>query len=301
MSGSLYFRTSFTSPWGVDIPPYENVSRFHYVHRGRCFAKLDSQENVLCLEQGDLIIITRGARHQLFEPLDATITDLDTLVEDVGFTGRGAFIVGEPETGHKTQLICGHFAFDPRAKHVLLESLPDYIHVKDYGTASPDWLDNTLKMIGSELEHGKLGGDLIALRLSEVIFTQAIRHYIENEGGSRPGIAGIADSKIRVALNVLHESPGDAWTVEALAKIAGMSRTAFSNRFNELVGNSPLNYLIDWRMQIARQMLTDTEYPIIEIALRTGYQSEAAFGRIFKKHFNIPPAGFRRSLAKGNK
>jgi len=206
--------------------------------------------------------------------------------------------VGESETRHKTQLICGHFAFDSGAKHVLLESLPDYIHVKDYGTASPDWLDNTLSMIGSELGHGKLGGDLIALRLSEVIFTQAIRHYIENEGSTRPGLAGFADSKIRVVLNVMHENPGDACSVEELAKIAGMSRTAFSNRFSELVGDSPLNYLINWRMQLARQMLTDTEYSIIDIALKTGYQSEAAFGRVFKRHFDMPPAGFRRSMTK---
>lgn len=298
MSGSLYFRTSFTSPWGVEVPSHQNVSRFHYVHRGRCYVSVDSQENPVFLEQGDLIIITRGACHTLSEPRDSSITSLDSIVEDSGFNGRGALIVGNPESGHETQLICGHFAFDPGAKHVLLDSLPDYVHVKDYGKASPDWLDNTLKMIGSEVGHEKMGGDLIALKLSEIIFTQAIRYYIENEGKSRPGLAGFADSHIRSALSALHDRPGDVWSVEDLAKIAGMSRTAFSNRFNELIGNTPLNYLIDWRMQLARQMLIDTEYPIIDIALKTGYQSEAAFGRIFKRHFNVPPASFRRSLTK---
>jgi len=298
MSGSLYFRTSFSPPWGVDVPSYKNVARFHYVHHGRCHARLNSEDKAIVLQQGDLIIIPRGAQHQLCEPENATITALDTIVEDAGFTGQGALIVGESETEHATKLICGHFAFDPGANHVLLESLPDYIHVKDYGAASPDWLDNTLNMIGAELGHEKLGGDLIALRLSEVIFTQAIRHYIENDGSSRTGLAGFTDTKIRAALNELHNNPADAWTVDQLAKIAGMSRTAFSNRFTELVGNSPLNYLIDWRMQLARQLLTDTEYPIIEIAQKTGYQSEAAFGRVFKRHFDEPPAGFRRNLTK---
>ena len=295
MSGSLYFRTSFTSPWGVEVPPHQNVSRFHYVHRGRCYVQVENQDRAVFLEQGDLIIITHGASHILSEPQEAPILSLDTIVEDAGFTGRGALVAGSTDTGHETQLICGHFAFDPGATHVLLESLPDYVHVKDYGKASPDWLDNTLKMIGSELGHDKLGGDLIALKLSEIIFTQAIRYYIENEGKSRIGFAGFSDSHIRTALIALHERPGDAWSVEALAKIAGMSRTAFSNRFSELIGNTPLNYLIDWRMQVARQMLIETEYPIIDIALKTGYQSEAAFGRVFKRYFDMPPAGFRRT------
>lgn len=179
---------------------------------------------------------------------------------------------------------------------MLLDSLPDYVHVKNYGKASPDWLNSSLNMIGSELGRNKLGGDLIALKLSEIIFTQAIRYYIENEGKSLPGSAAFADSRIRLALIAMHQSPANNWSVEELAKVAGMSRTSFSNRFNELLGSSPLNYLIDWRMQIARQMLADTDYPIIEIALKAGYQSEAAFGRIFKRHFDVPPAGFRRSL-----
>ncbi len=295
MSGTLYFRTSFTAPWGVDVPPHQNVIRFHYVHRGRCFARLDDGGKALCLEQGDLVLITRGAQHILSDPEDARVSTLDTVVEDAGFTGRGALVVGDPENGHETQLICGHFAFDPDARHVLLDSLPTFVHVKEYGEASPDWLDSSLNMIGSEVGREKFGGDLIALKLSEIICAQAIRHYVENEGKARPGLAGFTDTHIRTALVALHENPGNSWSVEGLARIAGMSRTAFSNRFNELIGTSPMNYLIDWRMQLARQLLTDTEQPIIDIAMKTGYQSEAAFGRVFKKHFDMPPAGFRRS------
>lgn len=298
MSGSLYFRTSFNSPWGVAVPQHSNVARFHYVHRGICNAKVANQAEPISLQKGDLIIITQGAEHQLCEPADATINTLDSVIEESGFNGHGALVMGDPNSGTETELICGHFAFDPGAKHIMLDSLPDYILIKDYGKTSPDWLDNTFTMIGAELSGNKLGGDLIALKLAEIIFTQAVRHYIETEGKTRPGLAGFADAKIRAALIELHEKPGDTWTVEQLAKVAGMSRTAFSNRFSELIGNSPLNYLTDWRMQVARQMLIDTNSPIIEIALKTGYQSEAAFGRIFKRHFDVPPAGFRRSISK---
>lgn len=294
MSGSIYFRTSFNSPWGVEVPTHTDVCRFHYVHRGQCYIRLNPEENPVCLKQGDLALITRGARHILCDPQDSDIKHLDTLVEDTGFSGKGALLAGNPETGHETQLICGHFAFDPGATHILLESLPALILIKDYGSAAPDWLDNSLNMISAELGSGKLGCDLIALKLSEIICTQAIRHYIETDGRSQPGLAGFTDLHIRSALIAMHKNPEAHWTVEELAKLAGMSRTSFSNRFTELIGNTPLNYLIDWRMQLARQLLLDTNTAIINIALKTGYQSEAAFGRIFKRYFNMPPASFRR-------
>ena len=178
---------------------------------------------------------------------------------------------------------------------ILLEALPRFIHIKDYGHVSPGWLDETLKIIAAEVGHDQLGTELIALKLSEIIFTQAIRHYLANEGQNRPGIAGFADIQIRQALEAIHENPARGWTVQSLARIAGLSRTKFATRFAELVANTPLNYLTEWRMQIARQLLIDTDIPIIEVAERIGYHSEAAFGRSFKRHFETPPASYRRA------
>lgn len=295
LSGTLYFRTSFTSPWGVEVPRFENVSRFHYVHRGRCFAKIEGHDEPIFLEQGDLVIITRGALHKLSDPAEVETLTVDQVVAESGFRGRGALVYGGADAGHETQLICGHFAFDPGASHVLIDALPQYMHIKDYGKVSPDWLDDTLKIIGSELGRDQLGSDLIALKLSEIIFTQAIRHYLESDGKGRRGLAGFADPNIRPALEAMHQDPATQWTVDGLARIAGVSRTGFSNRFNELIGNTPLGYLTAWRMQLARQLLIDTNLPIIEVAARSGYQSEASFGRIFKRHFDSPPAIFRRS------
>lgn len=298
LSGTLYFRTSFTSPWGVDVPSFENVARFHYVHRGRCFAQVEGYLEAIFLEQGDLVIVPHGARHCLSDPVEHEAKTVDQVVEESGFTGRGALIFGEAGSGHETQLICGHFAFDRGASHVLIDALPRYIHIKDYGKVSPDWLDDTLKIIGAEVGRNRLGSDLIALKLSEIIFTQAIRHYLAHEGHQRRGLAGFADAHIRPALEAIHQEPAKTWTVESLARVAGLSRTAFSNRFGELTTNTPLNYLTAWRMQLARQLLVETDIPIIEIAARSGYQSEASFGRVFKRHFDLPPAGYRRTRAE---
>ncbi|NKB57931.1 MAG: helix-turn-helix domain-containing protein [Alphaproteobacteria bacterium] len=298
LSGTLYFRTSFTAPWGIQVPQFENVSRFHYVHRGRCFAHVKGQKETVALEQGDLIIITRGAQHTLSDPVDADAQTVDRVVEISGFSGRGALIYGEAGAGHETQLICGHFAFDPGARHILLDALPAYLLIKDYGKSTPDWLDDTLKIIGGEAGNDGLGSDLIALKLSEIIFTQAIRKYLSTDGRTRAGLAGFSDSQICRALEAIHSEPSKSWTVEDLARVAGLSRTSFSNRFSELLDHTPLNYLTAWRMQIARRLLIDSELPIIEVAEQSGYRSEAAFGRVFKRHFEIPPASYRRMRAE---
>jgi AraC family transcriptional activator of mtrCDE len=298
LSGTLYFRTSFTAPWGVAVPEFENVARFHYVFRGRCFAQVENVSDVVLLEQGDLIIIPHGSQHTLSDPKTVDAKTVDQVVEESGFSGHGTLVYGEPGGGHETQLICGHFAFDPEAGHILIDALPPYILIKDYGKVSPGWLDDTLKLIGAEVGHNQLGGDLIAHKLSEIIFTQSIRHYLTHEGKDCEGMAGFANPQIREALEAIHSEPSKNWTVESLAKVAGMSRTAFSTKFSELVTLTPLSYLTSWRMQVARQLLVETDIPIIHVAMRSGYQSEASFGRVFKRHFDLPPAGYRRNQTR---
>ena len=111
----------------------------------------------------------------------------------------------------------------------------------------------------------------------------------------REGLAGFADERISRALQTIHAAPDRPWTVADLTCVAGLSRTAFSNRLHELLDHTPFGYLTDWRMQLARRLLIDSDLLIIDFAERSGYQSEAAFGRVFKEHFETPPASFRRS------
>lgn len=295
LKGTLYFRTSFTSPWGVTVPSFQNVSRFHYAHRGRCYALVDGVDDPVLLEQGDLVIITRGAGHTLccdIKNVEAKL--LDQVVSESGFTGSGVLVYGEPGTDLETQLICGHFAFDPEAHHPLVDALPPVIHVRNYGDTAHSWLEATLRVIGGEAGRGELGGDLIAMKLTEIIFAQAIRTYLATEGQDRLVFGAIANPNIRRALEAVHGDPAKAWTVDALAREAGLSRTSFAASFKQLMAVTPHQYITSWRMQMARRLLTETELPMIEIAERSGYTSEAAFGRVYKKHFGVPPASYRR-------
>ena len=294
LQGTLYFRTAFSPPWGVRVPAFENVARFHYVHRGRCWLEIAGVETPLLLEQGDLVLVTRGAEHVLADSRSASVKTVDEVVAESGFTGEGALVYGTQGQGHDTQLVCGHFAFDRDASHPLIEALPPYLHVRNTGDVSHLWLDSTLKLIGSETGDTQLGGDLITLKLSEIIFTQAIRAHLALDGRRQRVFSGLADPGISRALRSIHREPSKTWTLDALARDAGLSRTVFADRFRDLMGMTVMQYLTGWRMQAGRRLLIDSDKPIIEVAERSGYRSEAAFGRVFKKHFSMGPAAYRR-------
>jgi len=299
LSGTLYFRTSFTSPWSIRVPEYEKVARFHYVQRGRCFVRISDTSQPVILETGDLIIIPHGSAHTLYcDPKNEKhVVQLDKVIEDSGFDGSGTLVYGEFGTDHETQLICGHFAFNKHASHPLFDALPEHVHTKNR-SGSNNWMDSSLNIIGAEAGRGQLGGDLIAQKLTEIIFAQALRTYIDDEDQKNPMLAGFADSRIAKALKAIHTQPSHNWTVEELAQVSGMSRTSFATKFVHHMSVSPLSYLTKWRMQMARQALAETDNPMIVIAESAGYQSEAAFGRVFKKTFDVAPATYRREHRK---
>ena len=296
LSGTLYFRTSFTSPWSIKVPAFEQVSRFHFAHRGRCLIRVENQSQPVSLEQGDLIIITRGASHTLFcDPsTEHLAVKLDDVIQSSGFTGEGALVYGEPGTHHETQLICGHFAFAKDARHPIIDALPTYIHIENYGETAGSWLEHTLRVIGQEAGQNNMGSELIALKLSEIIYAQVLRSFLNSDGHNYKGLAGFSNPAIARVLQAIHQSPEHPWTLVELARVGGLSRTSLANRFSEYMSMTPLAYITQWRMQIARQRLLDSNHPIIDIAEAVGYQSEAAFGRVFKKFFKIGPATYRR-------
>jgi AraC-like DNA-binding protein len=296
LSGTLYFRTSFTSPWSIKVPAFENVARFHFAHKGRCFVRVDGETEPVMLEQGDLIIIPRGAAHTMYcDPKNEDrVVMLDKVVEQSGYTGSGTLVYGELGSDHETQLICGHFSFAEHANHLLIDALPAYIHIQNYGEAAGHWMENTLRIIGTEAGRAQMGGDLIALKMSEIIFAQALRAYLSSEGADRPVMSGFADPNISRVLTAVHKDPAHPWALEGLARIAGLSRTSFATRFAKCMTVTPMGYITNWRMQVASQKLIGSDDPIVKIAEDVGYQSEAAFSRVFKKHHMSAPATYRR-------
>ncbi len=296
MRGTIYFRTSFTKPWGVAVPRYENVARFHFAHRGHCLVRIDGVAAPIDLAQGDLVIIPHGASHALYcghEP-DQTIMPLDKVLASSGFKGSGVLVYGGEEPQSETQLICGHFSFDPQARHILMERLPPYIHLKNYGESAGRWMEATLRMIGEESGGQKMGGDLIALKMSEVILAQAIRTFIEGNGATAWGLGAFADKNLSRALDAFHKAPAENWTVQTLARTAGMSRTSFAVQFQKAIDMTPIDYVTKWRMEIAKRVLLTTGKSLTDAAESAGYASDSAFARTFRKEIGKSPAEFRR-------
>ncbi len=297
LRGTLYFRTSFTEPWGVQVPAFRNVARFHYVHRGECVVRVDGEGEECRLAQGDLVLVPHGRAHTLTcrhsDAADAL--PLDDLIARSGWDGRGALVFGGPEPALATQLICGHFAFAPGARHMLFDRLPPQIVVADYGAESGAWLEPTLRVIGAEAGGARLGGDLIALKMSEAIFAQALRSFIEQQKHQSQGLAGFADPHLTRALAAVHRAPAADWTVAALAQEAGMSRTAFAQAFAAKLDVTPMQYVTAWRMQLARAALAEQGVSVAEVAERAGYASESAFNRAFRKEVGMPPAAYRQA------
>ena len=298
MRGTLYFRTSFTKPWGVAVPQHEKVARFHYAHRGACMIAVDGLAEPATVEQGDLVIIPHGAPHALYcghEP-EKTVLPLDTVLEDSGYDGSGVLVYGgDDKPVSETQLICGHFSFEKHARHILFERLPPLVHVKNYGEAAGKWMEATLRVIGDEAGGHRMGGDLIALKMSEAILAQAIRSFIESDAAQQSGLSGFSDRNLTLALDAFHKAPHRGWTVETLANAAGMSRTSFAVAFQKQMAITPMDYVTSWRMELAKQALLDPINSLTDVAECVGYASESAFARVFKKETGFTPASFKRS------
>ena len=298
LRGTLYFRTEFSAPWGVLVPAHNKVARFHLVSRGQCWLTVKGQDQPLALAAGDLVVIPHGLEHTLKDAPDSPVRSVDQVVEESGFTGRGALIYGGEDQNNATSLICGHFAFDEEVSHPLFESLPRYIHIRGSESLNYMWLENAMRFMGQEAGTGKPGSQAIVIKLTEIIFIQIVRAFTELAGAEQQVVAGINDPRIGPALAAIHSNPEQNWTLESLAREAGLSRTSFTERFQKLMGATPLTYLTQWRMQKARRILLEEQVALAEVAERSGYRSEAAFARVFKKFYDMGPASYRRQKAE---
>lgn len=295
LSSSLYFRTEVTAPWGVEVPRHNNVARFHIVVRGQCWLHIEGQEEGVFMSNGDLVVIPHGASHILADDPATPIKPLDTILEEANYRGIGPLAYGGGGAG--CSLVCGEFTFDELGGHPLLENLPSKLYVSGDSSYNTTWLDSAVGFIAHEAANIKPGANAIIDRLSEIILIQVIRATLqaaEEANNPIPFLSAFTDSRINQVLSAIHSAPADDWNVEKLGKLANMSRSAFSNRFTELVKMTPLQYIIFVRLQAASRLLLETSTPLIRVAEAIGYQSEAAFSQTFNKQFGIRPGEYRR-------
>lgn len=293
-NGTFYFSTNFHSPWSVEVPQFQNVARFHYVTQGKCWVRINGVAEPKLLSVGDLIIIPHGMSHILSDEPDRPALSLNQAFEEVDYNGQGVFHIGNDVSPYDTQLVCGHFEFKEFFKHPLVDHLPEYIITNENTGMEFSWLKDILRFMSHTAKSEHSGSTAIIQRLSEVIFIQAVRFWYESDENRKGFVAALNDQQLSKGLKAFHEDYAANWTVEKLAQKSHMSRSLFSYRFKSYLNLSPMQYVTEWRMQNAKQILKETNIAIETIANTVGYDSAAAFSKAFKRSFDQNPGEYRR-------
>jgi len=308
LSGSMLFLVDAHPPWmswapkteafrRVVLPASQHLISYHIVTHGGCWAGLRDAPPER-FETGDVLVVPHGDAYYLADPpgIEAAYGP----EEAVAFfrsmaAGEMPSIVSEGSDGADgTQFICGFLGCDLRPCNPVLDALPAMIHLRA-ATRSTDRMRHLIEFALCELREPSSGGRGVLLRLAELMFVEVVRRHLETMGDTQSGwLAGLHDPLVARTLSLLHGAPSRRWTLEGLAAQAGTSRSVLAERFAHFVGQPPMQYLTQWRMQLATRLLAEPgRRKLAAVAEEVGYESEAAFSRAFKKYVGIAPATWR--------
>jgi len=300
--GAIFINARFSAPWcyqspnagsiaPVLEPGADRVVIFHLITSGECYVEMGDGVTTH-LVAGDAVLFPQGDAHRMTSQpglppaegkrLDAVLTRRP---RHLAFGGGGA----------TTRLVCGYLACDTRLARMLLGGLPSLLRVNVRGSNAGVWLEASLRYALAEARSPRPGGEGVLAKLAEVLFIEVLRLYMNEQHEGRTGwLAGVSDRIVGAALGAMHRSPAQAWTVEELARTANTSRSVLAERFQSLVGTSPMQYLTQWRMMLAANLLARSNTPLARIAEDVGYQTDTAFIRAFRREYGMPPAAWRR-------
>jgi AraC-like DNA-binding protein len=306
LTGATFFDVVAKAPWVAEqpgpeiilpkiLPGAEHLIAYHVVTEGRCFAYIIGGEPI-AVEAGEVIVFTRGDPHVMSSGPGMRGDPFSPSVADAVPTSQLPFLINYGGAGPTTKLVCGFLACDARPFNPLLENLPPVMKAGDPRDRDrdPGWFSQFIHFVRMESAEKRVGGEGVLARLSELMFIEVVRRYVEALPPGQTGwLAGLRDPFVGKALSLLHGEPMKTWTVEQLAKHIGLSRSLLAERFTNLVGIPPMQYLAKWRMQIAAELLVSGAN-VGTVAVDVGYASEAAFSRAFKKIVGVPPSVWNR-------
>jgi AraC-like DNA-binding protein len=298
LDGAFFYAVEASEPWSVEavagkeltprvLPGAEHLISYHILTAGHCWGGLIGQEPA-SLEPGDVIVFPHGDPH--------VMSSDPTLRSAPAKPGRfpATVTIGEGKRVAAT-LVCGFLGCDRRPFNPLLSTLPHQLHLPGLGS---EWRQSFARQVVEESRAQRVGADSVLTRLAELMFVEVLRRYIETlPPGQRGWLAGLRDDAVGRGLGLLHGDPAHPWTLDELADGVAMSRSAFADRFTALVGQPPMQYLAQWRMQIAAGRLTSGNAKVATIAEEVGYESEEAFSRAFKRLMGVSPAAWRRAAS----
>src|SRR6478736_1980044 len=258
---------------------------------GSCWATVHGGTPIR-LSAGDIVVFPQGDGHAMSSTPGMRKAP-DVAMYRPPTDGQLPFTISVGDSTEETaRFVCGFLGCDARPFNPLLAALPPVIRVSDGAGGA---IDAFVQFAVAESKDPRPGGEAVLGRLSELMFVDVVRRYLETLPADRTGwLAGLREPFVGRALTALHRDPARSWTLESLAHEVGLSRSALAERFAQLVGQPPMQYLANWRMQVASRLLLESTMNVASIALETGYDSEAAFSRAFKRLVGVPPATWRR-------
>lgn len=313
LRGAVFFYISGHSGWVAEAPParelapllmrgVEHVIEYHAVAQGTCWAGIPGGPSVQ-LQAGDVVMFPHGDAHVVSSAQGMrgdrpdfgwfSSSTLERLPLRLAYNGRQVVLEVPPESSADATIVCGFLGCDLQPFNPLIDALPRLLHLR--ATDDDGWIARFTQQAVAESHAHRPGGEAMLARMSEMMFVDAVRRYADRLPADSSGwLAGLRDRFVGRTLALLHEQPAHDWTMDELGRRVGLSRSALHERFVELIGVPPMQYLAQWRMQDAARRLLETRATVAAIALDVGYESEAAFARAFKRLVGKPPAAWRR-------
>lgn len=275
--------------WSLQFPTHEGI-KCYAVASGGCWMRIEGMESPLRVTAGDCFILPRGRSFRMASDLDLPSSDYRNV-----FPTRQNGGVARINGGGEILAVGGHFILAGDQAELLLSMLPPVVHL--HSEADKEALRWSVERICRELRDPQPGGFLVAQHLTHMMLVQALRlHLADGVKGGVGWLFALADRQMREAITALHAEPARRWTVQDLARRAGMSRSSFALRFKQTVGDTPMDYLARWRMMLAADRLEMSRESVSSVALSLGYESESAFSTAFKRVMGRSPRRPRKEL-----
>jgi len=298
LDGAFFYPVEAIAPWGVEsaaardlapriLPNAEHLISYHILIEGRCFAGVLGEEQVE-LAPGDVIVFPHGDANLMSSAPGLRVMPGVSTAAPARYPAAVHIGANGPVGA---SFVCGFLGCDRLPFNPLLGALPRQLHVRGMSGA---WVDTFARRITEESRLERPGADTVLTRLAELMFIEVLRRYLEGLPQGQTGwLAGVRDDMVGRVLALLHARPEHPWTLDELAREAASSRSSVAKRFAELVGQPPMQYLTEWRMQVAANLLAQTAAKVSAVGAEVGYDSEAAFSRAFKKATGRAPGAWR--------
>src|SRR5262245_24804158 len=316
LRGAVFFYVEGSDPWVVEtpdsrelipavLPEVEHLIAFHGVARGSCWASLPDDDPIR-VEEGDLVLFPQGDHHVMSSgpglrgKADSTVyfAPRPTQLPFALHLSAQGMIAADPDAldSGGIRVVCGFLGCDSKPFNPLLASMPRVMRVSGFANGGTSWVSSLLHAMVAESHRKRPGGEAVLERMSEMLFVEVLRRYVDSLPLEQTGwLAAMRDPAVGRALALLHEKPGKSWTLEVLGDAAAVSRSVLHERFVHFIGQPPMQYLAHWRMQLAATSLRETDAKVADIAVRVGYENEAAFSRAFKRTIGESPGAWRRA------